>query len=93
LLAFVDQAKPYAERMVYREGTLVGLLVAEGNDCTDGAFEVIGQWRQHMVPPRELALMQAIEGNIYNAAISMETAGYVLGIAVGRLLRAEGGAR
>jgi hypothetical protein len=85
LLDLLDQARPYAERMVYREG-IVAELGSESGDAIDGALEVMGAWCRHAVAD-EYELIGNIEGNIFEAAYAMRDAGYVLGIAVGLLLR------
>lgn len=80
LLELLDHARPFAERLVYREGILPH-SVATAHDCTDGNNDVLGEWRE-----RQLAAAREDRDREH----VIEDAAYVLGIAVGLQLRGGG---
>lgn len=86
LLTLLEEARPFAELMVYREGILPA-LAADDTDCIDGCLQAMSDWRDRHLSEDHRTILELVEGNLYDAAIEASEAGYVLGIAVGLLLR------
>lgn len=87
LLDLLEQARPYAEQLVYRAGILPHSFA--GGNCTDGANDVMGAWRNLQLEAAERR--EAESGTAPDREFVIEDAAYVLGIAVGLQLR--GGVR
>ena len=53
LLELLEEARPFAELMVYREGILPALAASNERDhpdCVDGTTEVLGAWGDKVSP-------------------------------------------
>lgn len=88
MLDLLDQARPYAERLVFREG-LLPALAASGHDCVDGFNDVEADW-QNTVVAASYATVGNLNEKASKAAGEMAEASYILGIAVGLQLRGGG---
>lgn len=86
LLTLIEEARPFAERLVYQE-TLINTLAAVPSDCVDGFYQVMGKWRRHAVDAARIKRFEAFGVQAQEAAIDVQDAAYVLGIAVGQMLR------